>query len=223
MAGIDIQKLLQSGAWLIENRQKLTCECGYIESCQPRAYFEQFGEWSMDYTCPYESLEGTDKKSACRRSKVCRCRRYYMENNKECPPMGHPYEDGDTSVDRCRCVHYKSCEYRAFFDTFAQAPDAYACEISYGVELDIDKVDRLIESSSDNWAVYRMPAVDRNILRIAAWEMLRESEEVPISVAINEAVTIAKEYGGEDSSKFINGVLGKIALDFERRIADKEI
>jgi transcription termination factor NusB len=57
----------------------------------------------------------------------------------------------------------------------------------------------------------RMPLVDRNILRLAVFEMLYRDEDVPDSVAINEAVEMAKVYGGEDSSKFVNGVLGRLA------------
>jgi N utilization substance protein B len=57
-----------------------------------------------------------------------------------------------------------------------------------------------------------MPLVDRTILRVATWEILYgDDEQVPPSVAINEAVELAKLYGGDDSSKFVNGVLGKIA------------
>ena len=64
----------------------------------------------------------------------------------------------------------------------------------------------------------RMPLVDRNILRLATYEVLFE-DDVPPSVAINEAVELAKVYGGEDSSKFVNGVLGRIA---ERHAAEDE-
>ena len=55
-----------------------------------------------------------------------------------------------------------------------------------------------------------MPLVDRNILRVAVWE-ITNVDDVPPSVAINEAVELAKVFGGEDSSKFVNGVLGRIA------------
>jgi N utilization substance protein B len=63
-----------------------------------------------------------------------------------------------------------------------------------------------------------MPAVDRAILRMAVWELLF-ADDVPSSVAINEAVTLAKEYGGEDSSKFVNGVLGAVAQNVMEEIA----
>jgi N utilization substance protein B len=56
-----------------------------------------------------------------------------------------------------------------------------------------------------------MPFVDRNILRLSTYEIFYGGADVPASVSINEAVELAKTYGGEDSSKFVNGVLGKIA------------
>jgi len=90
-------------------------------------------------------------------------------------------------------------------------PDEYCRELVAGVEKYLIGLDEMIGEVSENWAVSRMPFVDRNILRIATYEILYDAE-VPPSVAINEAVELAKVYGGEDSSKFVNGVLGKIAL-----------
>jgi N utilization substance protein B len=71
-------------------------------------------------------------------------------------------------------------------------------------------VDARIEATSQHWSLMRMPFVDRNILRLAVYEIMFE-DDVPASVAINEAVELAKAYGGDDSPKFVNGVLGKIA------------
>ncbi|HEY5540603.1 MAG TPA: transcription antitermination factor NusB [Coriobacteriia bacterium] len=90
-------------------------------------------------------------------------------------------------------------------------PDEYCRELVAGVEKYLIGLDEMIGEVSENWAVSRMPLVDRNILRMATYEILYDAE-VPPSVAINEAVELAKVYGGEDSSKFVNGVLGKIAL-----------
>lgn len=88
---------------------------------------------------------------------------------------------------------------------------AYAEALVQGVCAKRADIDRRLATSSDNWALERMPAVDRAILRVAVYEMLYV-RDVPVSVAINEAVELAKLYGGEDdSSKFVNGVLGRIA------------
>ena len=90
-------------------------------------------------------------------------------------------------------------------------PTEYARDLVLGVEAHQSRIDRLLEETSENWALSRMPLVDRNILRLAVFEMIYRGEDVPDSVAINEAVEMAKVYGGEDSSKFVNGVLGRLA------------
>lgn len=89
-------------------------------------------------------------------------------------------------------------------------PEQYARDLALGVEASITELDELIGRISEHWSVGRMPLVDRNILRIAAFELTKLTD-IPPSVAINEAVELAKVYGGDDSSKFVNGVLGRIA------------
>lgn len=69
-------------------------------------------------------------------------------------------------------------------------------------------LDEVISQHSRNWSVERMPRVDRAVLRLATWELL--GTDIPPAVAINEAVKLAKDYGGADSSAFINGVLDSI-------------
>lgn len=93
-------------------------------------------------------------------------------------------------------------------------PDDYSRGLAQGVEECLTEIDSIIAATSEHWTVGRMPLVDRNILRMATYELLHV-EEVPHSVAINEAVELAKVYGGEDSSKFVNGVLGRIAERIE--------
>lgn len=89
-------------------------------------------------------------------------------------------------------------------------PDEFCRELVTGVEKYVDDIDGMIGEVSENWSVSRMPFVDRNILRIATFELVYLAD-VPASVSINEAVELAKVFGGEDSSKFVNGVLGRIA------------
>lgn len=83
-------------------------------------------------------------------------------------------------------------------------------------------LDALIEEYSDNWVVDRMAVVDRNILRIAAWE-LKYTGDVPFKVAIDEAVELAKRYSAEDSSAFINGVLDKMRKGLEQSGGAKSV
>ena len=88
----------------------------------------------------------------------------------------------------------------------------YAEEIVNGVESQRDEIDRTLALNSEEWAVHRMAAVDRAILRVACYEL---GAGVPPAVVINEAVEAAKELSTEDSGRFINGLLGKIARNLE--------
>lgn len=91
----------------------------------------------------------------------------------------------------------------------------YAESLVQGVSEHRDEIDRYVAEASENWALERISMVDRAILRVAVYEMAFV-DEVPVSVAINEAVELAKAYGGEDdSSRFVNGVLGRIARVIE--------
>lgn len=74
------------------------------------------------------------------------------------------------------------------------------------------EIDEVLNQASSGWKVSRMSKVDVNILRLAVYEM-KYDEDVPVKVAINEAVELAKKFGGDDSSSFVNGILGKIAKE----------
>jgi len=86
----------------------------------------------------------------------------------------------------------------------------FAEAIVLGVEKNKEKINEMISSCADNWKIDRMAAIDRNIMRIAVYELLF-TEEVPPKVAINEAIEMAKKFGDKDSSKFVNGILDKIS------------
>jgi N utilization substance protein B len=87
---------------------------------------------------------------------------------------------------------------------------ARARVIVEGVQAHQADIDALIATYADRWALNRMPVVDRSLLRIALFELLW-SDDVPVAVAINEAVEMAKSLSTEDSGRFINGLLGRIA------------
>ena len=74
----------------------------------------------------------------------------------------------------------------------------------------LEEVDRLIESSSDNWKINRIAKVDLAVLRLSTIEILY-LKDIPVSASINEAVDLAKKFSGEESGKFINGILGRVA------------
>lgn len=80
----------------------------------------------------------------------------------------------------------------------------------FGVGLELEQLDQKISEVSLNWSISRMLRVDRNILRMAVFEMLH-CEDIPAKVSINEAIEIAKRFGSEESPTFINGVLDRIA------------
>ena len=88
----------------------------------------------------------------------------------------------------------------------------YAREIVQGVIDHATEIDDAIASHSTSWPIDRMPAVDRGILRIAVWEA-RYNPEVPVGVAVDEAVELAKELSTDDSPKFVNGLLLAIVRD----------
>lgn len=76
----------------------------------------------------------------------------------------------------------------------------------------LEDIDRMLNESAAGWKTSRMSKVDLNILRLAVYEVLYD-EEIPVRVAINEAVEIAKRFGGDESASFINGILGKIVRE----------
>ena len=85
-----------------------------------------------------------------------------------------------------------------------------------GVTVNRDFIDSVISKYATNWQIQRMPIIDRNILRLATFELLF-AEDIPPKVSINEAIEMAKRYGDKDSGKFVNGVLDKINKTEKKR------
>jgi N utilization substance protein B len=90
------------------------------------------------------------------------------------------------------------------------APEPYALLLVQGVAVRSAEIDELVSSHANAWALERMPVVDRQLLRLATFELLG-SDDVPVAVVLDEAVELAKSYSTEDSSRFVNGVLVAIA------------
>ena len=95
-------------------------------------------------------------------------------------------------------------------DDLPAAPDAYAEELLRGVAEHEPELDQLLRKYSEHWAVERMPAVDRAVLRMGCFELAHEPD-VPTAVVISEAVELAKQYSTENSGRFVNGLLARIA------------
>jgi transcription antitermination protein NusB len=96
----------------------------------------------------------------------------------------------------------------------------FARTLIEGVEERGPHIDLLLERHAEGWSVARMAALDRTILRVAVFELLW-LDEVPASVAISEAVEAAAELSAEESKRFVNGILGKIARDAGGSVADR--
>lgn len=88
----------------------------------------------------------------------------------------------------------------------AAASFDYACKLVEGALANTESIDALIRRHAENWRLERMPVIDRNILRLALYEMLHE-EKVPKVVIVDEAIELAKKFGSENSSRFVNGLL----------------
>ncbi len=105
--------------------------------------------------------------------------------------------------------------YQAFLDVFEQSVDPeiinYADLLVTGVQSNKAAIDSKIQASSSHWKVDRMATIDRNLLRIAVYEMKFASELIKENIAINEAVEIAKKFGTTDSAGFVNGLLDQVS------------
>lgn len=112
---------------------------------------------------------------------------------------------GELSADRAVNIFLQG-----FSEEFIDDP--YLRRVVVGTWERRDEIDGVIRQYSTNWRLERMAVVDRNILRMAAFELLH-MREIPRKVSINEAIEVAKRFGGEDSPSFINGILDRVALE----------
>lgn len=91
----------------------------------------------------------------------------------------------------------------------------YLDRVVKGAVKSVDEIDQLITKAAPEWPLEQISVIDKSILRLAGYELLKD-KDIPPKVAINEAVEIAKTFGGENSSKFINGVLGTLYRQSDR-------
>jgi len=89
--------------------------------------------------------------------------------------------------------------------------EAFVRHLVEGVAKNRGRIDQAIQAAAPTWPVDQIPAVDRNILRLAIFEIMLNNNSVPVKVAINEAVELAKGFGSDSSARFVNGVLGTIS------------
>ncbi|WP_273850711.1 transcription antitermination factor NusB [Guptibacillus spartinae] len=87
--------------------------------------------------------------------------------------------------------------------------DEFLSELVFGTLENLEKIDAVIKENLVNWTFSRIGNVDRSVLRMATYEMVMR-DDIPVNVSLNEAVELAKLFGGEESGRFVNGVLSKI-------------
>ncbi len=122
----------------------------------------------------------------------------------------------------------KSVEIDDIIEKDIEAVDAAKIDIEFlktivaGVKEKFSELDKMIESAAPKWPIAQITLVDRNVLRMGIYELLfSDYEEVPPKVAINEAIEIAKRFGGIPSGKFVNGVLGTIYRNLGEPMKDE--
>ena len=94
----------------------------------------------------------------------------------------------------------------------------FVWQLITGIVQHLQEIDKIIEKAAPEWPLSQISIVDRNVLRMGLYELLYEDKAaVPPKVAINEAIELAKSFGGESSGKFINGVLGTVYKEIEKK------
>ncbi|MBA3946507.1 MAG: transcription antitermination factor NusB [Herpetosiphonaceae bacterium] len=102
-------------------------------------------------------------------------------------------------------------EYRLADEEFPPDMVKFCRQIALGVWETRGQLDQWIEAAAPHWPIYQMPAIDKAILRMAIWELrVNTTNPAPPKAVINEAVELAKHFGGEQSGRFVNGVLGSV-------------
>ena len=96
-------------------------------------------------------------------------------------------------------------------EQFSKKDKAFADALLQGARENIEKIDELLSQNSKDWKVSRMASIDRNILRLAIYELFFAPEKLQPGIIINEAVELAKKYGTDESGRFVNGILGSLS------------
>lgn len=130
---------------------------------------------------------------------------------------GDPYDEPDDTAEESGASDEKSRGRR--FAQVGLEDESYISEKFSRVAELLPEIDAKLNAVSEGWKTSRMSKVDLSILRLAVYELLYD-DSIPVGVAINEAVEIAKKYGGDDSSSFVNGILGKLARQAEQETAE---
>jgi N utilization substance protein B len=124
-------------------------------------------------------------------------------------------EARERALGLCYELETRNVSADELLDGLAVAPDDYAVTLLRGVDEHRDELDALLRKFSEHWAVERMPAVDRALLRIGGYE-LGWQPELSTAVVIDEAVSLAHEYSTRDSGRFVNALLSRMAEELRQ-------
>lgn len=135
--------------------------------------------------------------------------------------MGHRRKARELAIQILYQIEMSASDPREVLDLFWKGNETpeetrrFAVELVEGTFRNRKEIDQIIEQHSIHWRLARMAVVDRNILRLAVYELLY-AHDVPTNVALDEAIEIAKKFGTSDSSAFINGILDNVAKEIRR-------
>jgi len=123
-----------------------------------------------------------------------------------------------------RDIGKHDCRYilNSFWEMNEHSPQVreFATRLFEGTVARLKEIDELIQSHAENWRLSRMAAVDRNILRLAVYELLSE-DKTPSTVVINEALEVARKFSTHESAQFVNGILDSIRKHLSSKKADE--
>jgi transcription antitermination protein NusB len=123
-----------------------------------------------------------------------------------------------------RDIGKHECEYilKSFWEMNEHSPQVreFATRLFEGSVARLKEIDKLIQTHAENWRLSRMAAVDRNILRLAVYELLSE-DRTPSTVVINEALEVARKFSTHESAQFVNGILDSIRKHLTSKKADE--
>jgi N utilization substance protein B len=126
------------------------------------------------------------------------------------PVTGSRREARERALGLCYELEVRDLDVDTLLESQPAPPDAYAVQLVRGVGDHHAQIDELLRKFSEHWALERMPAVDRAVLRVGVYELGWEPD-VPAAVVISEAVELAKQYSTKDSGRFVNGLLSRVA------------
>jgi transcription antitermination protein NusB len=134
-------------------------------------------------------------------------------NTKSEPKLGRRHESRERALALLYEAEARGLTVDEVLAELPLAPEEFAARLISGVQEHSEEIDALISEKAEGWDLDRMPAIDRAILRVAIFE-LTKCDDIPTGATIDEAVELAKRYSTDDSGRFVNGLLSRLAEDY---------